>query len=131
MTLESPLCAGHRAPHHILVVDDDPGVRETLEIALGCQGHDVTTADCGRAAIDIVRTRDVDLVLTDLRMGEMDGITTLRALRMLKPGTRVIVLTGYASDEVREELEQCGVGVFLKPFALQDLYAAIRNVLDP
>jgi ATP-dependent Lon protease len=113
------------------VVDDDPGVRETVEFVLRCQGHDVVTAENGRAALDIIRRMDVDLVLTDLRMDEMDGLATLQALRAVKPSTRVLILTGYASEDTRAELAECGaVGILTKPFALGDLYAAVDRAIE-
>jgi DNA-binding response OmpR family regulator len=115
----------------LMVVDDDPALRETLELALTCEGHDVITAESGQRAIETARDHDVDLVLTDLRMGDMDGLETLRAIKALKPSTRVMVITAFASDETEAELRRSGaVGIVMKPFALAELYAAVRRALE-
>jgi DNA-binding NtrC family response regulator len=118
-------------PHGtVMVVDDDPAVLETLELALSCQGHQVVTAESGRAAIEVARCSDVDLVLTDFRMGDMDGLETMRAIKALKPETRVMIITGFASEEMEDELRRSGaVGIVIKPFGLEDLYSAVRRAL--
>lgn len=114
----------------LLVVDDDPAVRETLELALRCQGHEVVTADSGQRAVEAARESEVDLVLTDLRMSGMNGLETLRAIRAVKPDARVMVITGFASNEMEDELLESGaVAIVMKPFALKDLYAAVHRAL--
>jgi DNA-binding NtrC family response regulator len=124
---QEPSCELHGT---VMVVDDDPAVLETMELALSCQGHQVVTAQSGRAAIETARSMDVDLVLTDFRMGDMDGLETMRAIKAIKPATRVMIITGFASAEMEEELKRSGaVAIVAKPFGLDDLYAAVRRAL--
>lgn len=114
----------------LLVVDDDPAVLEALDLALSWAGHEVVLAESGRAAVAAVQKSDVDLVLTDFRMGGMDGLETMVAIKAIKPAVPVMILTGFASKEMEDELERCGaVGIVTKPFMLDDLYAAVERVL--
>ena len=115
----------------LMIVDDDPAVLETLELALTWKGYDVVTAESGEAAASAARTVDVDLVLTDLRMGEMNGLQTMLAIKALKPNVRVMIVTGFASAAMEAELMEAGAyAIVTKPFALDDLFAAVRQALE-
>jgi len=83
----------------ILVLDDDQGMRELMEIMLTKEGYDVTSADDPSKAITLCRKIDFDLVITDLRMPKIDGIEFLKTIKDQKPETIVILLTAYASGE--------------------------------
>lgn len=131
MTLAGSTLDGRPSSSKVLVVDDDPAVRETLELVLCCEGHDVITAASGRAAIEMLQNVDVDVVITDLRMADMDGLETLRALKARRLETQVIVITGYASDETQSELLRCGAAsIVRKPFSLEELFAAVQQALE-
>lgn len=115
----------------LMIVDDDPAVLETLELALTWKGYDVVTAESGEAAASAAQTVDVDLVLTDLRMGEMNGLQTMLAIKALRPNVRVMIVTGFASDAMEDELREAGAfSIVTKPFALDDLFAAVREALE-
>lgn len=83
----------------ILVVDDDQGMREFMEIMLAKEGYDVTTAEDASRALNIFGKKDFDLIVTDLRMPKIDGIQFLRQIKDQKPETTVILVTAYASGE--------------------------------
>lgn len=83
----------------ILVLDDDQGMREFMEIMLTKEGYDVTSADGPSKAISLCRKIDFDLVITDLKMPKMDGIEFLKTIKDAKPETIVILITAYASGE--------------------------------
>jgi two-component system response regulator PilR (NtrC family) len=83
----------------ILVLDDDQGMREFMEIMLTKEGYDVTSVDEAAKAIDLCRKIDFDLVITDLKMPKIDGIEFLKTIKDQKPEIIVILLTAYASGD--------------------------------
>jgi two-component system response regulator PilR (NtrC family) len=83
----------------ILVLDDDQGMREFMEIMLAKEGYDVTSADSPAKAINLCRKTAYDLVITDLKMPKMDGIEFLKTIKDHRPETVVILVTAYASGE--------------------------------
>ncbi len=83
----------------ILVVDDDQGMREFMEIMLTKEGYNVTCAEDPSKAIILCNKKDFDLVITDLRMPKIDGIELLKTIKDKKPETIVILITAYASGE--------------------------------
>src|SRR5437879_12491432 len=83
----------------VLVVDDERSMRELLAIMLRQAGHDVTIADGGEAAIKALKSDTFDLVITDLRMREVDGLAVLRAAKEQSPQTVVLVITAFACTE--------------------------------
>ena len=83
----------------ILVVDDEKAQREILDMILADEGHDVTTAASGEAALKFARDRRFDLALTDLKMTGMDGIELLQQLLALDSSIIVILLTAHGSIE--------------------------------
>ena len=82
----------------ILLVDDDELVLASLSLALEDAGFSVTTADNGKAAVQLCTTQVFQVVVCDIRMPGMNGIETLRAIKQLHPDVRTIVITGYAED---------------------------------
>ncbi|HVJ93533.1 MAG TPA: response regulator [Labilithrix sp.] len=114
----------------LVVVDDEPVVLEAIELALTCAGHVVNVAASGRAAVELIRSGDVDLVLTDFEMGDMNGLQTMLEIKAAKPQLPVIIVTAFASAETEVELKRCGaVGIVKKPFLLDELYEAVERVL--
>src|SRR4051812_48270777 len=83
----------------VLVVDDEPDMREMLGFVLPHYGFDVRTANGGNEAIRVVQTTRFDLVLTDLRMPGMDGFATTSALKQIVPELPVVIASGYAPGE--------------------------------
>lgn len=114
----------------ILVVDDDQGMRELLEIMLTEEGYRVSTsADAGKA-LARCRKETFDLIITDLKMPKMDGITFLREVKDLYPETMVILITAYASGETAITAMNEGAYDYIeKDFAIEDLKKIIRDAL--
>jgi CheY-like chemotaxis protein len=113
----------------ILVVDDDPDIREIVSIVLAGEGHEVTTATDGLAALELLRAGlRPSLTLLDLMMPRLDGEGFMKAVRgapELAPG-RVVVLSGDAS--ARRKAAELGVaGCLMKPVELDDLLRAVAE----
>ena len=114
----------------ILVVDDDQGMREFLEIMLTQEGYLVSTASDAGKALSHCRKENFDLVITDLKMPKMDGIGFLRAVKDLSPETLVILITAYASGETAVTAMNEGAYDYIeKNFAIEDLKKIVQNAL--
>lgn len=93
-----------RSGRSVLIVDDNPEYLEAARRVVQRDGHEVIAADSGAAGLEILRARDVDLVLVDFLMPSMTGDAFVRALREFRPSTQVILQTGYASEHPPREL---------------------------
>ncbi len=114
----------------ILIVDDEPGLLMFIQRFLKANGHDAVTAEDGMVALDMVRKTEIDLIISDLRMPRMDGMTLLREVKALKPEIPVIMLTAYASDETAIESKRIGVFEYRsKPFNAEKLLETIEDAL--
>src|SRR4051794_41053500 len=115
----------------VLVVDDERSMRELLSITLTRAGYDVTVADGGEPAIERLRHDTFDLVVTDLRMHETDGMAVLRAARELAPDTIVVVVTAYASTDTAVEAMKLGAYDYVtKPFKLDEIRVTLANAIE-
>jgi two-component system response regulator PilR (NtrC family) len=116
----------------ILVVDDDPGMRQMLEVLLRRTGHDADVLPSGKAALArLAAPNDYDLVLTDLVMPEVGGMDVLSAARQQNPDCQVIVLTAYATTEAAVEAMRRGAYDYVqKPFANDELKITIEKALE-
>ena len=114
----------------ILVVDDDQGMRELLEIMLTEEGYRVSTAGDAAKALARCRKEMFDLIITDLKMPKMDGIGFLRQVKDLSPETMVILITAYASGETAVTAMKEGAYDYIeKDFSIENLKEIIRNAL--
>ena len=115
----------------ILIVDDEPTYREYLERFLSRDGFDVRTAETGTEAIEIARDFEPDVLLADWMLRcEMHGIEVGEALRAMRPELRILLMTGYPTDDLQVDAKRVGINGFLeKPFALEDLAQAIQAAL--
>jgi PAS domain S-box-containing protein len=100
----------------VLVVDDEEVVRWTLAEMVEALGHNVRTADGGRAALEALESDEFDVVFTDLSMPEMDGWEVAREVRRRSPLTRIAVVTGYGRDAARTQGDAPADTVIGKPF---------------
>jgi CheY-like chemotaxis protein len=116
----------------LLVVDDDPAVRQLLALGLEHFGFAVELAGGGLEAIARVQGQgpDLDLVLLDVRMPDLDGPQTLAALRQINPRIRCCFVSGDVGNYTADELLALGAEhLFLKPFLLADVVAVLRRLL--
>lgn len=117
----------------ILVVDDNPDLRELAETILVTQGYDVTLASDGKEAIGIFDERDLDLIVSDIAMPKMDGFALLKAVRSREAGTAVpfLFLSAYSQKSNLAQARRLAVDDYLlKPFDAQELLEAVRVRLD-
>jgi two-component system response regulator PilR (NtrC family) len=115
----------------ILVVDDERSMREFLEILLRKQGHEVATAQDAAAALARAAQGDLDLVVTDLRLGRESGIDVLRAVKEQTPGVEVIVVTAFATTENAVQAMKLGAYDYvLKPFKVDELLLVVGKALE-
>ena len=115
----------------ILLVDDEPAMRQVLSAALENAGYSTARAADGQEALALVRALDPDLVLTDLRMPRVDGQQLLRTLRREFPEIPVIVLTAHGTIDLAVEAVRDGAHDFLtKPFDKERLLQAVASALD-
>lgn len=114
----------------ILVLEDDPNMREILVETLEDEGHEVSGAGSASEAIEISRARPFDLVVADVRMAGMDGIDCLGALKQRFPDLRSVVITGYANDDAPFRAISIEVDDYIfKPFELKAFQRVVRRVL--
>ena len=113
----------------VLVIDDEHGVRSVLAEALAASGYLVYLAD-GTNAREVMNVRQYDLIITDLRMAVMDGLQTLALAKEKSPEAKLIVITGYPSEETLQLCQELGVARYLvKPFSISEIRQVARNVL--
>lgn len=114
----------------ILVVDDEQAVRDLLSKTLTMADYDVDAADDGPSAIEKMRSVEYDLLITDLKMPGMDGLSVIREARKLAADLRVIIITGYSTEASAIEAINLGVSGYLtKPFRLPRILAAAARAL--
>jgi len=115
---------GRSSPLRVLVADDEPLLRQLLQDVLEAAGHEVIAVGDGEQAIQALRRKTFDVVVTDLAMPRQDGRDVLRAAKALRRRPRVIVITGHANGRVEPELLLLGAErVMRKPFELGALLA--------
>ncbi|MGG7834296.1 two-component system response regulator GlrR [Klebsiella aerogenes] len=118
-------------PAHLLLVDDDPGLLKLLGMRLVSEGYSVVTAESGPEALRVLTRERVDLVVSDLRMDEMDGLQLFAEIQKAQPGMPVIILTAHGSIPDAVAATQKGVFSFLtKPVDKDALYKAIDDALE-
>jgi two-component system response regulator (stage 0 sporulation protein F) len=113
----------------ILVVDDEENARVALSKILAHDGYDVSSARNGVEALNYLRSKDVELIITDLNMPEMNGLMFLRELNRSHPASNVIMITAYG--EVESYLEAMTLGAFEyinKPVKYDDLIKVINKI---
>ena len=109
----------------ILVVDDEKSLREFLTIMLENEGYEVVSADSGQKAVALIEKNVFDLVITDIRMRQSNGIDVLKAVKQVSPQTRVVMMTAYASAETVVEAMKIGAYDYIsRPFKVDDLQIA-------
>jgi nitrogen regulation protein NR(I) len=117
---------------HILIVDDDPQIRQSFEKILTGDGHTVKTASSGEAAISLVKAAVPDLVIMDIRMPGMSGLEAFRAMHEIEPKLPVIIMTAFGTTETAIEATKLGAFEYvLKPLEnFHDILALIGQALE-
>ncbi|MER3631221.1 MAG: Fis family transcriptional regulator [Blastocatellia bacterium] len=116
---------------NILIVDDEQSYRQLLSLVFEGDRHQIRTATNGRDAIELIKREPVDVVLTDVRMPDMDGIELLRSAREFQPDIGVILMTAFASVETAREAFKLGADDFIqKPFDVEELKLIVRKTLE-
>lgn len=115
----------------VLVLDDEPIVGKRLQPALSKVGCDVEIFDTPGPALARLQEKEFHIVVTDIRMDEIDGIEVLERVAALYPATKVIMITGYATVEVaREALAKGAFDFIAKPFKPQEIRDVIAKAAD-
>ena len=114
----------------ILLIDDEEIVSRRLRPALEREGYEVESFMVGKDALASIATKDFDVVVTDLRIDEVNGLQVLEAARKKSSKTKVVLITGFATTELaREALAKGAFEVIAKPFKPQDLRDAISRAI--
>ncbi|NCO02811.1 MAG: response regulator [Alphaproteobacteria bacterium] len=115
----------------ILLVEDEEAVRAFSTRALVNKGYDVIGADCGESALSVLEkaeNKEIDLLITDVMMPNMDGPTLAKKLRDISPHLRIIFISGYSEDKLKEHMGE-GISFLPKPFTLKQLAAKVKEAL--
>lgn len=114
----------------ILIVDDDPRIRNLLAESLDSVGYKTRTAADGLDAMKAIRSHSVDCVIADIKMPELDGLTLLHQIKAERPDLPVVMITGFAFQQHREKALNAGAAGFLtKPFRLEKIEEVLQRVL--
>jgi len=117
--------------NHILVIDDELSMRELLELMLTKEGYRVSCAESGLSAIEMLEKDHFDLLLCDIRLGDITGLDVLRASKKKDPNTVVIMISAYTTAETAVEAMNDGAYDYVpKPFDNEELKQTIANALD-
>ena len=123
------LCS--KAQQHILIVDDEAIARTNMEHVLKKDGYNCHCASNGMEALDVLASKDIDLVVTDLKMERMDGLELLEQINRVSPEIPVIMVTGFATVSSAVEALKKGAAHYLgKPVNLEELRKTIKEVLE-
>jgi excisionase family DNA binding protein len=118
------------ARKRVLVVDDESSIRDLLSKTLALAEYDVDTAGDGAAALDRMRASSYDLMIADLKMPGMDGLTLIRQAKRMKADLPIIIITGFSTESSAIEAVNLGVAGYLtKPFRVPQVLAAAAKAL--
>jgi two-component system, NtrC family, response regulator HydG len=118
-------------PSHILIVDDDLNHLKTLQTIVRSWGYQVSTADDGVKAVEIVKERPVDLILMDVRMAQMSGIEALKQIKQYNPAIPILIMTAYSSvDSAVEALKAGAYDYLTKPLDFEVLKVSLARALE-
>jgi DNA-binding response OmpR family regulator len=116
---------------NILVVDDEPVARQSLTDILKLEGYTVASAPNGQAAVEYIRTHNVDLLIVDLKMPGMDGLEVVQVVNQVSPETEVILLTAYGSTETAIQALRLRIHDYLlKPASPAQILSTVKKGLS-
>ena len=115
----------------ILIVDDEKNMRNTLAKILECENYQVTTAATGEEAVEICTREGFDVILMDVRMPGIDGVEAFRRIRRHREGVRVIMMSAFSVDEIKEAaLEEGAIAFLPKPLDVEQVIRLVSEVKD-
>jgi len=118
-------------PKAVLIVDDDPRIRNLLAESLQTLGYETRVAGDGNEAMDNVRSGKLDCVISDIRMPELDGLTLLHQIKAEQPSLPVVMITGFAFQQHRDRAMNSGAAGFItKPFRLEKIEEVLQRVMS-
>src|ERR671917_2744858 len=116
---------------NLLIVDDEPGMRQLLSHVFGRAEHSVRAAESGAKALELLRQEPADLVISDVKMPDMNGIELLRRVREFLPDAAVVLMTAFATVETAREAFKLGADDFIqKPFDVDELKLIVSKALE-
>ncbi len=114
----------------ILIVDDEPIVRESIRDWLKDAGYEVATAETGEEALEMMKKQDFSVLILDIRLPGKTGISVLREVKAFKPEIKSIIITAYPTSELAAEAKELGaIDYLIKPIAPDDLERLIQQTL--
>jgi DNA-binding NtrC family response regulator len=112
----------------ILIVDDDPGMTETMPDILSDMGYEVAVAEDGFKAIQMVKERAYDVALMDIKMPGINGVETFKEVKGISPSTKVVMMTAYSvEDLVKDALKEGAYGIIYKPLDIERVVEFIKR----
>ncbi len=116
--------------HNILIVDDDRSMREFLEILLTKEGYEVSLADCGEKGCEILEMQQFDLVITDIRMKDINGIEVLKKAKQISSDTMVVMISAFATaDTAVEAMKEGAYDYIPKPFKVREFKRIVKETI--
>lgn len=127
-----PSGSERQAPHRVLVVDDEPGVRHLAVRILAEEGYQVDQASDGHEALEIIKNvgSAVDAVVSDIVMPRVTGIDLLEALSVSHPGLPVVLMSGYGVEQLKQRGIASPCTVLPKPFTPERLVSEVRRCIS-
>jgi DNA-binding NtrC family response regulator len=114
----------------ILVVDDEPDLRDVISSRFALEGCEVTLAENGQSAIDAMKEKHFDAVVTDIRMPGGNGVELLDAIKELGDQAAVILISGFTDLEPQDALARGAKALLIKPFDLDDIINAVCSAIS-
>jgi len=116
---------------HILLVDDDAWIRDSMSICLSCEGCRVTTAKSAQEGLEALRRGGVDVLICDYQLPDRDGLDLLREAKRVAPEIPMILITAFGSRQLYAQAAEIGVDIFIdKPFNSHTIEHAITRLLE-
>ena len=115
----------------ILLVDDEASILSVLSVLLKAEGYEVVPVDNGEKAMELIKSTPFDLMISDIRMRPVDGITLLKSARELRPAMSVLMITGYGTIETAVESLKYGAFDYItKPFKVDELLITVQRAIE-
>jgi two-component system response regulator PilR (NtrC family) len=116
---------------NLLIVDDEQSYRQLLSLVFESEGHSIRTAMNGRNALEVLQAEPADLIISDVRMPDMDGIALLQAAKELYPDIGMVLMTAFATVDTARDAFKLGADDFIqKPFDVEELKLIVKKTLD-